>query len=177
LKKQAAEIDPDYKDLKILIENMWETMYASSGVGPAAPQVGVSIRLFIIDAGKYDEKFEGIQKVIINPEILKSSNEIIAYEEGCLSIPHIRENVSRPESITLGWEDENFEYHEETFDDVVARIIQHELDHLNGVLFTDRIAALRKRLIRKRLEQISKGQVKTDYKMVFPGGKSRIRAR
>lgn len=177
LSEPADDVEPEDEGLSELIEQMWETMYASSGVGLAAPQVGRSLRLFVMDAGQLDENYHGLKRVIINPEILEPSAEKVNYEEGCLSIPHIREEIKRPETVTIGYEDEEFNYYEETFSDIPARIIQHEMDHLEGILFVDRVSSLRKRLLKKRLENIARGNVKVDYPMEFPIGKKKAAKR
>ncbi|WP_107037220.1 peptide deformylase [Brumimicrobium mesophilum] len=180
LKVEGVEIDKDYEGLKELLDNMWETMYNAHGVGLAAPQIGKSIRLFIVDAspfaeddedGKPDPKAEGLdgfKKVFINPIIEEEEGEEWAFREGCLSIPNIREDVFRKEKITITYFDENFEFHEETYDGYAARIIQHEYDHVDGVLFTDHLSVLKKKLLTKKLTNISKGIVDIDYRMKFP---------
>ena len=180
LKKEAVEIDEDYEGLSDLISNMWETMYAASGVGLAAPQIGKSIRLFIVDASPFaddedteepDPKavgLEGFKKVFINPVIEEETGEEWAFQEGCLSIPQIREDVYRQEKITISYYDEEFNFHEETFEGYAARVIQHEYDHIEGILFTDHLAPLKKRLLKKKLMNISKGEVQVDYRMKFP---------
>lgn len=180
LKKEAVEIDEDYKGLSDLISNMWETMYAASGVGLAAPQIGKSIRLFIVDASPFaddedteepDPKavgLEGFKKVFINPIIEEEVGEEWAFQEGCLSIPQIREDVYRQEKITISYYDEDFNFHEETFEGYAARVIQHEYDHIEGILFTDHLAPLKKRLLKKKLMNISKGEIQVDYRMKFP---------
>jgi len=170
LKKVAQEIDSDYNGLPQLIADMFETMYAAKGVGLAAPQVGKSIRMFIIDATPFEDDYpelKGWKKVFINPRILEEEGEKWEYNEGCLSIPGIREEVVRKPSLVLEYEDENFELHEETFDGVIARVIQHEYDHLEGILFTDRLSPLKKRLLKGKLNDISKGIVDVTYKMKF----------
>lgn len=181
LKKEGVEIEEDYEGLKELIENMWESMYNAHGVGLAAPQVGKSIRLFIVDASPFasdtdeeeepDPKAEGLEdfkKVFINPIIEEEDGEDWAFQEGCLSIPGVREEVYRKEKVTISYFDENFDFHEETFDGYAARIIQHEYDHVDGILFTDHLSPLKKRLINKKLTNISKGIVDIDYRMKFP---------
>lgn len=188
LKNEAEEIDKDYPGLKELISNMWETMYNSSGVGLAAPQIGESIRLFIVDASPFAEKDEDeedekpdpkaagcldFKRVFINPIIEEENGEKWAFEEGCLSIPTIREDVYRKEKVTVSYYDENWKLHEETFDGYVARVVQHEYDHLEGILFTDHLSPLKKRLISKKLSNISKGIVNVNYRMVFPAEKKR----
>ncbi len=170
LKKVAQPITADYEGLAELIENMWETMYHASGVGLAAPQIGRPIRLFIVDTiqimdeGKEDE---GVHQVFINAEKIEEAGEPWAYEEGCLSIPDIRGDVERPPQLKLRWMDENFETHEKVFDGVNARVIQHEYDHTEGILFLEYLKPIRKRMIRRRLENIKKGKVSADYRMKF----------
>lgn len=184
LKKEAEEIDKDYPNLKELIDDMWETMHSSKGVGLAAPQIGKSIRLFIVDTTPFaDEDGEepdpraegcdGFKKVFINPIIEEESGEEWAFEEGCLSIPNIREDVYRKEKVVISYYDENFNLKEETYEGYRARVIQHEYDHLEGVLFTDYLSALKKRLLTKKLTNISKGLVDVSYKMKFPALKKR----
>lgn len=177
LKKEGEEIDKDYPELDKLIANMFETMYAAHGVGLAAPQIGKSIRLFIVDASPFaedadeDERakgLEGFKKVFINPIIEEESGEEWAFQEGCLSIPKIREDVYRKENIVITYFDENWEFHEETYSGYAARVIQHEYDHVDGVLFTDHLSPLKKRMITKKLNNISKGEVDIDYRMKFP---------
>lgn len=179
LRQRCKEITPDYPYLDKLIANMWETLYASHGVGLAAPQVNVPIRLFLVDSLHVIEQMdseeraeyegdEGIKKVFINAQIAALDGEPWAYEEGCLSIPKIREDVDRPESVTIRYQDESFQQHEETFVGLTARVIQHEYDHIEGKLFIDYLKPLKKRLLQKRLKDISKGKVQVDYKMTFP---------
>ncbi len=180
LKKIAIEIDQSYPDLHQLIENMFETMYKAKGVGLAAPQIGKSIRLFIVDGSPFaeedeeeelDPRAEGIlnfKKTFINPIITSETGDEWAFNEGCLSIPKIREDVYRQEIIQISYYDENWECHEETFSGYAARIIQHEYDHIEGVLFTDHLSVLKRKLLQKRLTNISKGIVDIDYKMKFP---------
>lgn len=184
LKKEGEEIDKKYPDLEKLIENMFETMYEASGVGLAAPQIGKSIRLFIVDAspfaepdeedGEVDPMAEGLEnfkKVFINPIIEEESGEEWAFNEGCLSIPKIREEVFRKEKILITYYDENWELKEENYDGFAARIIQHEYDHVEGILFTDHLSPLKKRLLNKKLQNISKGDIDVDYRMRFPARK------
>lgn len=171
LRKKAREIDRDYPDLNTIIENMFETMYASNGVGLAAPQVNLSISLVVIDADPYKEEYaevENFKKVLINPEIIDESGEEWEFKESCLSIPTVAEYVSRRPEITIKYYDENFELHEEKYCGMIARVMQHETDHLNGILFTDKINNLKKVLIRKKLVEISNGNVDTSYKMLYP---------
>jgi len=172
LRKIGAEVEKDYPLLKQLIENMFETMYESHGVGLAAPQIGKAINLFIIDSSRFeDEKYPNVKKVFINAEILNESGEKWDFEEGCLSIPHIRENVKRHDTLLIRYQDENFEKHEETYDGIVARVIQHEYDHVKGVMFVDRLSELKKRLLKNKLINISKGGIRVDYKMRFPASR------
>ena len=179
LKKEAQEIDKDFPDLDKLIADMFETMYSASGVGLAAPQIGKSIRLFIVDGSPFaedeedeeDPRAEGMEnfkKVFINPIIEEETGEEWGFNEGCLSIPKIREEVFRQEKITISYYDENWELREETYEGYSARIIQHEYDHIEGILFTDHLSPLKKRLLTKRLQNISKGDVEVSYKMKFP---------
>jgi len=168
LRKVAKEIDKDYKELSKFIEDMFETMYDSDGVGLAAPQVGKSIRLFVIDATPMEEddpSLKGLKKVIINAKITERSGELVNMEEGCLSIPGIREDVKREDKIRIEYFDENFEFHDEYYEGIAARVLQHEYDHLEGVLFTDKISPLRKRLIKGKLQAISKGKFEARYKV------------
>jgi len=180
LKKEAEDIEQDHPDLKELIENMFETMYSASGVGLAAPQVGESIRVFIVDAspfaepdddGNVDPEAEGLEdfkQVFINPEIIDEEGEEWAFEEGCLSIPTIREDVMRKPDVRINYLNENFEEMEGEFNGIAARIVQHEYDHLDGVLFTDHLNPLRRRLLKRKLSDIAKGIVDVKYKMKFP---------
>lgn len=181
LKKEAKEIDKDYPELASLIENMFETMYQASGVGLAAPQIGQSIRLFIVDGSpfvtdaeegeEHDPRASGMdkfKKVFINPIIEEEHGEKWAFKEGCLSIPEIREEVYRKEKVVISYYNENWELKEESYDGYSARIIQHEYDHLDGILFTDHLSPLKKRLLTKKLQNISKGDVDVNYKMKFP---------
>lgn len=168
LKQEADEIEADYPNLNALIDNMFETMYDSEGVGLAAPQVGHSIRLFIIDASKMDESLQGLKRVFINPEVVELKGEEWEHEEGCLSIPHVREKVKRPDEILINYLDQNFKEQEERFTNLAGRVVQHEYDHIEGVLFTDRISALKRRMNKKKLDSISKGEVNVDYRMKFP---------
>jgi len=171
LKEKAKEITPDFPNLKTLISDMFETMYAARGVGLAAPQIGHSIRLFIVDVSPFAEdepNLEGIKKVFINPEIIDEEGKEWKFNEGCLSIPTIREDVLRKPNIKIRYLDEQFKEQEEQISGLLARVIQHEYDHIEGILFTDRISQLRKTLIRAKLLNISKGNLKVDYKMKFP---------
>lgn len=171
LRKKAKEIKQDHPNFKEILDNMWETMYYSDGVGLAAPQVGMSIRLFVIDAssGAEDEpELEGFKKVFINPEIIKTDGEEWVMNEGCLSLPEIREDVSRPDEVTIRYFDENFQEHEETYRGFAGRVIQHEYDHLEGVLFVDHLSPLRKRLLKSKLQSITKGKVRPHYRIKVP---------
>jgi peptide deformylase len=170
LKKRAEEIDPKGDiDVKKLSEDMFETMYAAAGVGLAAPQIGLGIRMFVVDAEPMDEELlKGFKKVFINPEKVEEEGEEWPYEEGCLSIPTLREEVFRPNRVRLRYFDENWNEHDETFEGLAARVIQHEYDHVEGILFTDHLSPLKKRLMKGKLSSISKGKIKHDYKMKFP---------
>ena len=178
LRKKSKEISKEYPNLQELIANMKETMYNASGVGLAAPQIGKAIRLFIIDASPFaddddltkeeNEVLKNFNRVFINPKIIKEEGDEWSFNEGCLSIPEIREDVWRQPIITIEYQDEQFEKHTEILSGLAARIFQHEYDHIEGVLFTDRISSLKKRLLKKKLENISKGKIKADYRMRFP---------
>ena len=177
LKKEAKNITQDYPELDQFISNMWETMYEANGVGLAAPQVGVGIRLFVVDASPFaedeelseeeKEQLSGFKKVFINPE-LDESGEEWAFNEGCLSIPEVREDIYRQEKIHITYFDENFKEHQETCTGLPARVIQHEYDHIEGILFTDKLSPIKKRLIKGKLNNIAKGNIQVDYKMRFP---------
>lgn len=174
LRRTSKEIDKDYPGLNELIENMWETMYLSSGVGLAAPQVNLSIRLFVIDASPFADEIpeaEGFKKVFINAQIIEEEGEEWSFNEGCLSIPDIREEVNRKPKIRIHYYDENFNFYDEQYDSVMARIIQHEYDHLDGIMFVDRVSSIRKVLLKRKLQDISKGNISIDYKMIFPNRK------
>lgn len=170
LKKVAEEISPDYTDLKELIENMWETMYHAEGVGLAAPQIGKSIRIFLVDSTPMMEEGkeeEGVKQVFINAQKIEEAGKAWSFEEGCLSIPYIRGDVDRPAQIRLRYQDENFETHEKVFSGINARVIQHEYDHIDGILFTELLKPIKKRRIKRKLENIKKGETAADYKMKF----------
>ena len=172
LRKKCVEISPDYPELEILLENIRETMYKAHGVGLAAPQINKNIRLFLIDTTPFvDEEEESeeviVKQVFINARILEETGEELDFNEGWLSIPDVREDISRKPNITIEYFDENFEKHTDTYDGLTARVIQHEYDHIDGILFTDRISALRKRMIKGKLLDISKGKVSITYKMRF----------
>lgn len=168
LKKVATNIDTDYPQLKELIYNMFETMYHANGVGLAAPQIGLAIRLFIVDTGEMEEGQPGYKKVFINAKIVEESGEPWNFNEGCLSIPDIRENILRKPKIKINYFDEHWVEHTDEVDGLPARVIQHEYDHIEGKLFTDRISVLRKTMLKSKLDAITKGNVSTDYKMKFP---------
>ncbi|MCL6217611.1 peptide deformylase [Zunongwangia pacifica] len=181
LKKKAKPIDKDYPKLEELISNMWDTMYNAYGVGLAAPQVGVPIRLFVIDAAPFAEDddlsasekeyLKGFKKVFINAQIIEETGDEWAFSEGCLSIPDVREDIFRKPEVTIEYQDQNFETQKETFTGLAARVVQHEYDHTEGILFTEKISSLKKRLINGRLKKISSGKIKVDYKMRFPSVK------
>ncbi|MBK6815736.1 MAG: peptide deformylase [Chitinophagales bacterium] len=184
LKKVSDEIAPDYPELKTFIQDMWETMYNGKGVGLAAPQVGIDIRIFVMDSEQLvkenedmeedDEKYKitrGIKRVFINPTILNETGDAWVYEEGCLSIPDIRVKISRTEFVEISYFNENFEEQTERFDGMNARIIQHEYDHLQGILITDRVSPLKKSLLKGKLENIRKGKVDVKYRMRFAASK------
>mgnify|MGYP001796947542 FL=1 len=181
LRKKAKEINNEYPKLSTLITNMWETMYNAHGVGLAAPQVGLPIRLFLVDTTPFSDDedlspeeqkaLNGFKKVFINAKILQEEGEAWDFNEGCLSIPDVREDVKRKAQITIEYQDENFETYTETYGGLLARVIQHEYDHIEGILFTDKLSSLKKRLLKSRLDKISKGKIKVDYKMRFPNAK------
>ncbi len=175
LRKEGVDIDKDYPGLEDLIKNMFETMYNAHGVGLAAPQIGKSIRLFIIDTSGFveegEEDAEGLKdfkKVFINAEIIEEDGDDFVFNEGCLSIPEVRGDVDRPERLVIRYFDENWVEHEETYEGLKARVIQHEYDHIDGILFTDHLSPLRKNMLKKKLNNISKGQIQVGYRMKFP---------
>lgn len=180
LRKMANEIEPGYPGLEKLVSDMWETMYASSGVGLAAPQVNKEIRLFIVDTEQmftgmneeeqkeYDDA-PGFKGVFINAEIEELDGDEWSYNEGCLSIPKIREDIYRHETVTMSYMDENFTAHKKTFTGLTARVILHEYDHIEGKLFIDYISPLKRKLMKGKLNDITKGKISVDYKMMFPG--------
>ena len=179
LRSVSRDISPDHPNLSKFIEDMWETMYASNGVGLAAPQVNKDIRIFVIDSHQIFENMEpeergqypddpGIKQIFINAHIEESNGEKWAYNEGCLSIPKIREDILRSETVTIRFKDENFEDHVATYRGITARIVLHEYDHLEGKLFIDYLPPLKRKLMKGKLDDISKGKVNVDYKMVFP---------
>lgn len=168
LRKVATEVPVGYPGLEEFISSLFETMYQSDGVGLAAPQVGKSLRIFVIDASPLEEddpSLKDFKKVFINPAIISYEGEKSTYNEGCLSIPDIREDVEREAAIRIRYCDTSFEYREEYYEDIAARIIQHEFDHLEGKLFTDRISPLKKRLLKRKLTSISKGKVDVKYRV------------
>ena len=177
LKQRAKEISSSSKDLEILLKNMWETMYAANGVGLAAPQVGKSLRLFIVDGSPFsveaslteDEKNElkGFKKVFINPKILQKSDDLENFNEGCLSIPDVRGDVTRPTTIKIKYQNQYFKEITEHISGLPSRIVQHEYDHLEGILFTDKLSALKKKLLKNKLLKISRGNINVDYLMKF----------
>lgn len=180
LRKVAEDITPEYPQLDKFIEDMWETMYASNGVGLAAPQVNRSIRLFTVDTEQMfrtmdeEEQSEfpdgpGFKGVFINAHIVELEGDEWSYNEGCLSIPKIREDIFRNETVTLNYQDEHFQLHTQTFNGLTARVILHEYDHIEGKLFIDHISPLKRKLMKGRLNDISKGKISIDYKMMFPG--------
>ena len=177
LRKVGITIDKDYPNLKELLSNMRETMDNAHGVGLAAPQIGKAIRLFLVDTSPFSEDDEleeeeqkflaDFDRIFINPKILDETGDEWAFNEGCLSIPDIREDVFRNDTVTIEYFNENFEKHTETLTGIAARVVQHEYDHIEGVLFTDKLSSLKKRLIKKKLENISKGKISPDYRMKF----------
>jgi peptide deformylase len=181
LRKVGKHIDKDSPKLNELISNMWETMYNANGVGLAAPQIGLPVRLFLVDATPFAEDeelsekertaLEGFKNVFINAKIEEETGNDWVFNEGCLSIPDIREDVTRKDTITISYLDENFQKHTETYDGILARIIQHEYDHIEGILFTDKLSSLKKRLLKGRLSNISKGKIDVEYRMRFPNMK------
>ncbi|WP_276089247.1 peptide deformylase [Pedobacter sp. JY14-1] len=174
LKKVCTPIDESYPELQTLIANMFETMYNAHGVGLAAPQIGLPIRLFIVDtAPGDDEDKDRYRKVFINAEILEETGEPWAFNEGCLSIPEIREDVMRKPNVKIRYYDENWQLHEEDVSGMAARVIQHEYDHIEGTLFTDKLGLLRKRMLKGKLDAISRGNVYPEYKMKFPNQKKK----
>lgn len=179
LRKVCDDIGPDYPALDKLIADMWETMYNSNGVGLAAPQINKDIRLFVIDSEQIfankddDEELDypdapGYKGVFINAHITELSGTPWSYNEGCLSIPKVREDVTREETVTLEYDDENFNHHVKTFNGITARVILHEYDHIEGKLFIDHIKPLKRKLLQGKLNDISKGKIKVDYRMLFP---------
>jgi peptide deformylase len=176
LRKVAEEIDKDYPGLDQLIPDLFETMYYSEGLGLAAPQIGKSIRIFVIDGTPVAEdepSLADFKKVFINAHITEKGGEQVLMNEGCLSIPNLREEVTRESRIRITYYDEKWEYHDEIYDGYKARVIQHEYDHLDGILFTDKVSPLRRRLLKSKLLAISKGRFEAEYKTILPGQKIR----
>ena len=183
LRKQCKDISKTYPNLEALLENMYETMYGASGVGLAAPQIGLPIRVFLVDASPFADKdqmdaqeftqVKGFKKTFINPTILDEKGEEFACNEGCLSIPDVREDVYRKPDITIEYYDENFIKYTQNYTGIIARIIQHEYDHIQGILFTDKLSSLKKRILKGRLTSISKGKTTVDYRMRFPNAKKK----
>ena len=176
LKAVAQPITPDYPELDKLITDMWETLAHSEGVGLAAPQVNKSIRIFIVDGNPFYPDYpdgKDFKQVFINAELLETLGDDVPFREGCLSLPNIYEDVMRPEKIRLKYLDENFNEHEEVFEGVRARIIQHEYEHLQGHVLVDNVAPLRKTLLSNKLKAISEGKCDVDYRMIFPNKKKR----
>ena len=183
LRKVGEEITPEYPNLKEVIANMYDTMYNAYGVGLAAPQIGLAIRLFIVDTQPFSEgddltpeeetELKGFKRTFINAKMLKEEGEEWGFNEGCLSIPEVREDVFRNEKITIEYCDENFNKKTEVFDGLIARVIQHEYDHIEGILFTDKISSLKKTLIKKKLQNIMEGKARPDYRMKFAAKKGR----
>lgn len=179
LRRVAATVEANHPDLDKLLADMWETMYYSNGVGLAAPQINRSLRIFLVDSVQIFENMEpeereaypndsGIKAAFINPEIVAESGEAWPYNEGCLSIPKVREDVMRPAEVTLQWVNERFEPQQQTFTGITARVIQHEYDHIEGKLFIDYLSPLKRRLLKGKLMDISKGKVKMDYRLIHP---------
>jgi peptide deformylase len=174
LRKVAAEIDRDYPGLDQLMADLFETMYRSEGLGLAAPQIGKSIRIFVIDgkpAAEDEPALAEFKKAFVNPRIIERSGELALMTEGCLSIPNLREEVNRESHIRIIYYDESWNYHDEIYDGYAARIIQHEYDHLDGIMFTDKVSPLRKRLLKSKLLAISRGKFEADYRTILPGQK------
>ena len=178
LKKRATEISKDHPNLEQIIANMYETMYGAHGVGLAAPQVGLSIRLFLVDTAPFSEdesytpeektELKAFKRTFINAKIIEESGEEWSFNEGCLSIPNVREDVWRCPKVKIEYQDEDFTTHVEEFEGLIARVIQHEYDHIEGILFTDKVSSLKKRLLKGKLTNISKGKTSVDYRMRFP---------
>jgi len=178
LRKVGSSIDKDYPNLEELIFNMKETMVNARGVGLAAPQIGKAIRLFIVDTSPFSDNdeldqnerefLEKFNRIFINPKIISEEGDEWAFNEGCLSIPNINEDVFRNKVLTIEYVDENFKKYTETLSGLAARVVQHEYDHIEGILFTDKLSSLKKRLLKKKLDNISKGKIDVDYRMKFP---------
>lgn len=170
LKKKAADVDQNYPGLEQFIADLWETMYKADGVGLAAPQVNRSIRIFVIDASAFGEKYPEVRdfkRTFINAHIYREEGEEKSFNEGCLSFPGLREDIMRKPEIYIRYKDENFQDHDEKYEGVIARVIQHEYDHIEGIVFVDRISSLKKMLIKGKLNDIMRGDVDVDYKMMF----------
>lgn len=184
LRKVGVEVTPDYPHLKQIVADMYETMYNAYGVGLAAPQIGLAIRLFVIDTTPFGEdedlsteeqkELKSFKRTFINAKMLKEEGEEWGFNEGCLSIPEVREDVYRNETITIEYYDEDFNKHTDVFEGLIARVIQHECDHIEGILFTDKISSLKKQLIKKKLQNIMEGKARPDYKMKFVAKKGRL---
>lgn len=183
LRRQAAEVPQDYPELSALVADMFETMDSSGGVGLAAPQIDVSLRLFVVDvppmkmesgpsAGKVSPE-QAFRKVFINPELVEETGEEWGFDEGCLSVPGLYEEVYRKPVIKVRYQDEQFEWHEDTFDGYVARVFQHEYDHLEGKTFVDHLSTLRRAMLKKRLDKIAQGDVRVDYRMKWGTAKKK----
>lgn len=183
LRKVCEEISAEYPNLQDLVANMYDTMYNAYGVGLAAPQIGLAIRLFVIDTEPFSDsedltaaeqqQLKGFKQTFINAKMLKEEGEEWSFNEGCLSIPDVREDVYRNEKITIEFFDENFNKKTEVYDGLIARVIQHEYDHIEGILFTDKISTLKRTLIKKKLQNIMDGKARPDYKMRFCNKKGR----
>jgi peptide deformylase len=177
LRKIAVDIAPGYEGLNELVQNMFDTMRVADGVGLAAPQIGLSVRIFVIDASPYaenDPALANFKRPFINAHIIERSEEEVVFEEGCLSVPNIHEDISRPEKVHIQYMDENFNLKDEWYEGMVARVIQHEYDHLDGIMFPDLVKPLKKTLLKGKLRDITKGKVAVKYKMVFPLKKSKL---
>lgn len=184
LRKKSKEIDKDYPKLKEIVENMYETMYAAFGIGLAAPQIGLPIRIFLVDTSPFAEDddvleeeelefLKDFKQTFINAKILEEEGDEWSFNEGCLSIPDVREDVFRKPDITIEYYDEDFKKHTKSFSGLAARVIQHEYDHIEGILFTDKLSSFKKRLLKTKLSNISKGKIKVDYRMRFPDMKKK----
>jgi peptide deformylase len=176
LRKVAQAIEKDFPDLNQLIADLFETMYHADGLGLAAPQIGKSIRIFVIDgkpAAEDEPALANFKKAFINPQISEKSGELVLMTEGCLSIPALREEVNRESHIRITYYDEEWNFHDEVYEGYIARVIQHEYDHLDGIMFTDKVNPLRKRLLKSKLTAISKGKFEADYRTILPGQKVR----
>jgi peptide deformylase len=167
LREKTEPVTPDYPDLKQLIDNMYETMHKADGVGLAAPQVGIAIRLFVVDATPMTDEYpeaKDFKKTFINPTIIETSGEPFCYQEGCLSIPNIREEIVRDSIVKIKYFDENFNEHTEVYDGIVSRIVQHEYDHIEQIMFTDHMSQLKKKLLKRKLDNIKDGKSMPSYK-------------